>query len=107
VLRDRYWNLLALNDAMRIVFGYGETDRNCLVSFFTNPRYRSEHWAAAAPAVVAAFRADAARFPDDPAFGLVVGELGAVSPEFAALWARHDVGGPTRAVITVHHPRPG
>ncbi|PRX50883.1 transcriptional regulator with XRE-family HTH domain [Prauserella shujinwangii] len=109
LLRDRYWNVLATNEAARVVFGDGDDDHNCLTAFFTNPRYRGvpAHWTSAAPAVVAAFRADAAHAPGDPGFGRVVDELGAVSPEFAALWARHDVGVPGPAVIAVRHPDAG
>jgi transcriptional regulator with XRE-family HTH domain len=109
LLRDRYWHLLAVNDAARTVFGFGDDDRNCLVSFFTNPRYRDMHveWATAAPAAVAAFRADAAHAPDDPEFDLVVAELSAVSPEFAELWAQHDVGVPAQTVKAVRHPEAG
>ncbi|MEU2175396.1 MULTISPECIES: helix-turn-helix transcriptional regulator [Nocardia] len=109
VLRDRCWNLLGVNDAARSVFGFGDADHNCLVSFFTNPRYRGMHveWTAIAPAVVAAFRADAAHAPDDPAFARVVGELSAASPEFARLWARHDVDAAVQAVKAVRHPDAG
>jgi transcriptional regulator with XRE-family HTH domain len=61
MLQDRYWNLLAINDATRTVFGYNATDHNCLITFFTNTRYRDMyvHWTSVAPGVVAAFRADA------------------------------------------------
>ncbi len=109
ILRDRYWNLLAINDGTRTVFGYGDGDHNCVISFFTNVRYRGAHrqWAANAPAVVAAFRAAAAHAPDDPGFGRVVAELSSLSPEFAELWARHDVGIPAQAVKAVHHPEVG
>ncbi|MEU2039985.1 helix-turn-helix transcriptional regulator [Nocardia niwae] len=109
VLRDRYWNLLAVNEAARSVFGFGDADRNCLVSFFTNPRYRGMHvaWGAIAPAVVAAFRADAAHAPDDPEFGRVIGELSAASAEFDQLWARHDVDAAVQAVKAVRHPDAG
>jgi transcriptional regulator with XRE-family HTH domain len=109
ILRDRYWHLLAINDATRAVFGYDDTDHNCLVSFFTNAIYRGMHvhWAEVAPVVVAAFRANAARSPADPEFGRVVDELGAASPEFAELWARHDVGVPVQAVKAVRHPEAG
>ncbi|MFB9909494.1 helix-turn-helix transcriptional regulator [Allokutzneria oryzae] len=109
MLQDRYWNLLAVNDAARTVFGYGDTDHNCLITFFTNARYRDMHvhWASVAPDVVAAFRADAAHSPDDPEFGRVVDDLSAVSPEFAELWARHDVGTHTQAVKAVRHPEAG
>jgi transcriptional regulator with XRE-family HTH domain len=109
MLQDRCWNLLAVNDAARTVFGFGDTDHNCLATFFTNPRYRSMqvHWASVAPDVVAAFRADAARFPDDPGFDRVVDDLRAASPEFVELWERHDVGDPVQAVKATHHPEAG
>lgn len=109
MLQDRYWNLLAVNDATRNVFGYNDTDHNCLVTFFTNTRYRGmyAHWAAVAPGVVAAFRADAARFPGDPEFRRVVDELSAGSPDFVELWQRHDVGPHLQAVKAVHHPEVG
>ncbi|WP_239137365.1 helix-turn-helix transcriptional regulator [Sphaerisporangium rufum] len=109
VLRDRYWNVLAFNETAREVFGFDGTARNCLVTFFTSPRYRAlpEVWEAAAAAVVAAYRADSARFPDDRAFRRVVADLGAASPEFAALWARHEVGVPAQAVNALRHPEAG
>jgi hypothetical protein len=109
ILRDRYWNLLAINDATRTVFGYDDTDHNCLISFFTNSRYREMHvhWAAVAPAVVAAFRADAARAPGEPEFRRVVDELSAASPEFTELWGRQEVGVPGQAVKAVKHPEAG
>jgi transcriptional regulator with XRE-family HTH domain len=109
ILRDRYWNILAVNDATRAVFGYDDGDHNCLVSFFTNARYRALHlhWASVAPVVVAAFRSDAAHFPDDPEFERMVSELRGRSPEFAELWARHDVGVPRQAVKAVRHPEAG
>ncbi|MGW4499332.1 helix-turn-helix transcriptional regulator [Micromonospora sp. NPDC004336] len=108
-IRDRHWNFTAINDAARAVFGYGDTDHNCLVSFFTNARYRVLHrnWAETARAVAAGFRADAARYPDDPEFDRIADELASVSPEFADLWNRHDVGEHTSAVKAVDHPDAG
>ena len=109
ILRDLHWDVLVTNDATRAVFGYDRTDHNCLVSFFTNARYRGMHleWDSVAPTVVAAFRADAARFPDDPRFGQVVAELCEVSADFSELWARHDVGRPGQAIKAVRHPEAG
>jgi hypothetical protein len=91
------------------VFGYRENDHNCLVSFFTNVCYRVLHrnWAETAPEVAAAFRADAARHPEDPEFGRIAADLAAVSPEFAELWARHDVAEHTGAVKAVDHSDAG
>ncbi|MEU8898166.1 helix-turn-helix transcriptional regulator [Nocardia sp. NPDC048505] len=109
VLRDRSWNILAYNDTARVVFGFDGAPQNCLRTFFLNPRYRAmgQTWASAAPAVVAAYRADAAHFPGDPEFDRVGRELAAASPEFARLWERHDVGTPLPAVNAMHHPEVG
>jgi transcriptional regulator with XRE-family HTH domain len=108
-IRDRHWNFAAVNDVARRVFGYGDTDHSCLVSFFTNARFRSlhQHWADAAPDVAAAFRADAARYLDDPEFDRIAGDLAEVSPEFADLWARHDAAEQVTAVKAVEHPDVG
>ncbi|MFJ4657566.1 helix-turn-helix transcriptional regulator [Nocardia sp. NPDC088792] len=108
-LRDQYFNLLAINDGSRAVYGYGDGDYNCLVSFFTNTRYRSmyDEWAANAPSVVAAFRASADRSPGDPGFDRLVAELRTVSKEFGELWDRHDVATPQPALKAVRHPEAG
>ncbi|QFG26304.1 helix-turn-helix transcriptional regulator [Actinomadura sp. WMMB 499] len=108
-IRERHWNLIAINDAAREVFGYGETDHNCLVTFFTSMRYRAQqmHWAAAAPEVVGRFRADAARYPDDPEFARIAADLVAVSAEFAELWDRHEVSANAQAIKSVGHPEAG
>ncbi|MGW4535321.1 helix-turn-helix transcriptional regulator [Nocardia sp. NPDC004340] len=109
VLRNRYWTVLAYNDAARAVFGYDGPGHNCLITYFTNPRYlaMTDHWQQAAPAVVAAYRADTAPCPDDPGFDAIITDLAHRSPEFAALWSRHDVGTPTQAVNALQHPEVG
>ncbi|WP_280354548.1 helix-turn-helix transcriptional regulator [Nocardia otitidiscaviarum] len=109
VLRDRAWNVLAYNESAGTVFGFDARAHNCLRTFFTNPRYRAlpEVWADAAPAVVAAYRADAAHFPGAPAFDRVITELRTASPEFATLWDRHEVGVPVQAVNALRHPEAG
>ncbi|WP_019930792.1 helix-turn-helix transcriptional regulator [Nocardia sp. BMG111209] len=109
VLRDRYWNVLGYNDSAREVFGFGGAGHNCLVTFFTDPRYRAMPvvWAEAAAGVVAAYRADAAQAPGDPEFRRVVDDLVASSPEFAELWQHHDVGTPVQAVNALRHPEFG
>jgi transcriptional regulator with XRE-family HTH domain len=109
MLQDRYWNLLAVNDATERVFGYGDNDRNCLVTFFTNARYRDMyiHWASVAPSLAAAYRADAALYPGDLEFNRIVDDLSAVSPDFLELWQRHDVGPHMQTVKAVRHPDAG
>jgi transcriptional regulator with XRE-family HTH domain len=92
-LIDRCWNFEGFNDAAIVTFRYNQDDRNCLTSFFTNGRYRAalDSWDEKARAIVGQFRADAARFPDDPRFESLADELSAVSPEFAELWAGYEV----------------
>ncbi|MFI0975928.1 helix-turn-helix transcriptional regulator [Streptomyces sp. NPDC021093] len=106
---DRHWNLLAVNRAARLVFGYGEGDHSCLVSFFTNARFRSAlcHWEDAAREIVGQFRADAARYPDDAEFGRLASDLCAASPAFAEIWAEHPVGSAAQGIKALVHPELG
>ncbi|MFI5718653.1 helix-turn-helix transcriptional regulator [Nocardia sp. NPDC051750] len=106
---DRYWGFAAVNSTAREIFGLTEDDDNCLVAFFTNDRYRAAftHWAEAAPEIVARFRADAARHPDDKIFDRLTRELGAISDEFTRLWARHDVTESATGTKAITHPDGG
>ena len=110
VVRDRYWNILAFNALAGRVFGCDDGEpHNCLITFFTSRRYRGlpELWDAAAPGVVAAYRADAALAPHDDEFHRVARELAAAEPDFARLWERQEVGVPAQAVNALHHPEVG
>ncbi|MFI0466607.1 helix-turn-helix transcriptional regulator [Saccharopolyspora sp. 5N102] len=106
---DRHWNLVAVNRAAEEVFGYGQIDHNCLVSFFTNAHYRAAicHWEDAARQIVGQFRADAARYPDDPEFGRLAEDMCAVSAAFADIWAEHGIGSATQGIKVVDHPAVG
>ncbi|MFW5416453.1 helix-turn-helix domain-containing protein [Nocardiopsis sp. CNT-189] len=108
-VRDRHWNLVAFGPTVPELLGYGENDHNCLVTFFTNARYRElqPEWERAARGVVARFRGDAARYPDDPRFDAIADDLRSVSREFAELWALHEVADGSRAVKAVAHPDHG
>ncbi|GAA0253220.1 helix-turn-helix transcriptional regulator [Cryptosporangium japonicum] len=108
-VRDRHWNFVAVNETARRVFGYGGADDNCLVALFTDARFRAVQrgWSANAAASAAAFRADAARYPGDGEFDAIAARLSAASPEFAALWARHDVVEYTAGVKEIEHPDAG
>ncbi|MCT4352759.1 helix-turn-helix transcriptional regulator [Streptomyces sp. Je 1-79] len=106
-IMDMYWNTIMYNDSASLVLGMRpEASQNCLISFFTDPIYRSRSadWERLAPQVVAQFRAACSECPDDDGFRAVVEEAKEVSAEFAALWERRDVspGGQTRK--EVGHP---
>lgn len=106
---DRHYNLVAMNDAARWVFGFDDDVRNCMVAFFTHPIYRGRFtaWQEFAPDMVADFRAGAARYPDDPVFGRIAEELCAASPEFAGLWGRPDVRSRSQGIKAITHPEAG
>jgi transcriptional regulator with XRE-family HTH domain len=106
---DRYWGLAAVNDAACEVFGFSAYDHNCLVSFFTSTRYRAmtTDWEDVASSIVAQFRAESARHPDDEEYERLAGDLGMVSEEFAKLWARHDVAEVSQGIKAVIHPHVG
>lgn len=106
---DRHWDFVRINAAARAVFGFTDGDTNCLVAFFTKDGLRScyRSWARNAPHVVAAFREDAARYPDDPGFARVIEWLRGRSQEFDELWSRHEVRGSAIGTEAVSHPLAG
>lgn len=106
---DRHWGFAAVNSTAREVFGLTDADDNCLVAFFTSSCYRAAftHWAEVAPEIVARFRADAARHPEDKAFHRLAEELAVASAEFARLWAEHAVTESATGTKTITHPHGG
>ncbi|MCP3820772.1 helix-turn-helix transcriptional regulator [Streptomyces sp. A3M-1-3] len=103
---DRWWNFVLINHSAKLVFGLSGEDDNCLVSFFTNTTYRARftHWDDMAPSVVANFRSTAAAYSHDEQFAEITERLAAQSPEFADLWARHDVRHEALGIKSVTHP---
>ncbi|MET7934017.1 helix-turn-helix transcriptional regulator [Streptomyces sp. NPDC005322] len=109
-IMDRYWNVIAYNDAAALVLGFRpENPENCLVTFFTDPVYRARatSWEQTAPWVVAQYRAACSDYPDDEGFAAVVREASEASPEFAELWARGDVRPGGQLTKELEHPLVG
>ncbi|WP_327350988.1 helix-turn-helix transcriptional regulator [Streptomyces sp. NBC_01304] len=108
-LIDRHWNLVTVNRAAALVFGYQEHDHNCLVTFFTGARYRSSlvRWRDAAQVIVGQFRADAARYPQDSEFDRLAADMCATSPVFAEIWAEHRICDASSGSKAVAHPEAG
>jgi transcriptional regulator with XRE-family HTH domain len=82
-------------------------DRNLVWLAFTNPSWRSAlvEWDDAARRIVAQLRAAMADHVGEPAWKSLVARLTDASPDFAAMWARHEVRGPenkTKALINRH-----
>jgi transcriptional regulator with XRE-family HTH domain len=112
VLNDRL-DLLAFNRAYASFFGDLDTipieDRNCLWLAFTHPGWREAivDWDDIVGRMVAEYRAAMAEHLDDNAWKTLVARLQGASPEFAALWERHDVLGTESRTKRVLHPAVG
>ncbi|MFF4509154.1 helix-turn-helix transcriptional regulator [Streptomyces sp. NPDC001401] len=76
---------------------------------FLDPHTRELYadWRTKARDTVADLRMTAARYPDDPRFTELVGELTLHSPEFASLWAAHTVRPCVQFTRDFQHPLVG
>jgi transcriptional regulator with XRE-family HTH domain len=83
-----------------------ETRPNLLRLLFLDPHTRELHrnWADEAALAVASMRYIAADYPDDRLLAELIGELSINSPEFARLWAKHDVRLCSNGTKRLHHP---
>ncbi|QLJ04047.1 helix-turn-helix domain-containing protein [Streptomyces sp. NEAU-sy36] len=103
------WNELAAA-LMEDFSALPRRDRNLIRRAFlpTDPRQRQ--WCglsdsdAIARSAAQQLRATAARYPDDPEVSALVDELMHSSPEFARVWATHDVRPQAAPRTTIEHP---
>jgi len=107
------WDLLAFNRVNLSFFpnlaSIPLEDRNCLWLCFTDPEWRSVlvDWEATVVRMVAEYRATMAEHIDDPAWQALVDRLHHASPEFRAVWERHDVAAMTGNAKHMRHPTAG
>ena len=107
----RRWDILAWNRAAQAVFGdYGRLqgdERNIMYMVFANPdhRRRLADWDVLAPAALAMFRADSARYAGDPDFERLIALLSSASAAFRAWWPKHEVLRPFGGCKRVDHPK--
>ena len=111
-ITGRRRDVLAWNRAGDLIHKWSElpTDRrNVLWSLFMVPSARHLHpdWEQEVPLSVAALRAEAGHRVSDPDYRELIDELMRGSPEFAALWARHDVRGREGGIKRFNHPQLG
>lgn len=112
MIKTLTWDVVAWNRGAATVFGdYGAVapeDRNILRRIFCDPRSRAANfdWDAVARFVVAAFRVDVARagVAAEASAAALVEELSRRSPQFAEMWAAHDVGDHHQGVKRLRHP---
>jgi transcriptional regulator with XRE-family HTH domain len=112
-VKGRRWDVLAANHAARALFADWPSrppeERNMLWWAFTDPAARKVYveWEREASAMLARFRAAAARRPDDPDFAELIDRLHRASPEARRWWARHDVLPISSGSKRLHHPALG
>jgi transcriptional regulator with XRE-family HTH domain len=106
-------DLLAYNRVYASFFDDLETipieDRNILWLAFTHPQWRAViiDREDSLGRLVAEYRGAMAEHLDDPAWKTLVARLHSASPEFTAVWERHDVQGAESRTKRARHPTAG
>ncbi|MEV6343774.1 helix-turn-helix transcriptional regulator [Actinoplanes sp. NPDC051851] len=91
---DRYWNVVTANSTFDAFWkSSARSQINVLEYFFTDPYARTLYplWDEEAYPLVARFRSQVARYPDDPKFESIAGKLADTSRKFSELWSRRIV----------------
>ncbi|MEO3814475.1 helix-turn-helix transcriptional regulator [Sphaerisporangium sp. B11E5] len=115
MILGRRTDLLAVNRLGRELYhgidltGRPASERNLARLMFLDGRVRDIYpdWEAVAAEVAATLQFEAGRRPDDPLMHQLVHDLLAGSPEFARMWARHDVTELLVGVKRYRHPAVG
>ncbi|MER6049260.1 helix-turn-helix transcriptional regulator [Streptomyces sp. NPDC001793] len=104
----RYIDLLAVNSLGEALFSWLGAETSLITAVFLNPSARDFYrdWAVIAQGCVAALRATNPA-PDDQRLQQLVGELSVHSPDFARMWARHEVRAKSASTKRFHHPLVG
>jgi hypothetical protein len=104
------WNQLATH-FIGDLSGFADSDRNMIRWMFRMPAievpWSDPESARFARSTVAELRAAYARYPSDQGMRDLVTELLALSPQFAEMWAQHDVASRRPLVKRFHHPQAG
>ncbi len=110
---DAAYNVLAWNQLATCFIGNlaGHTDRNMIRWTFRRTAadtiWGDKHFLAFTRSTVADLRANYARYPGDPEIERLVTEMLALSPQFAEMWATHEVEVRGPMLKRVHHPQTG
>jgi transcriptional regulator with XRE-family HTH domain len=112
IVNDRL-DLLAFNRVYASFFDDLDTipieDRNIIWLAFTHPQWRQAivDWDDVATRMVAEYRAMMAEHLDEAPWKTLVARLHRASPEFTAVWERHDVQGVESRTKRAMHPTAG
>ncbi|GHO49051.1 helix-turn-helix transcriptional regulator [Ktedonospora formicarum] len=111
-LVDRCWNVLTWNRAAELVFRLHEPcpphSSNIVWRFFqSETRNFHQAWEKQAQSLVAQFRADYARYPDDASFHEIIEDLQQASSQFCQWWEQQNVRGLPDGPRVIQHPTLG
>ncbi len=108
-VEDRTFEVLAANPLASALWPSLRVGQNRLRAVFLDEAERAVVLdpEQARAGMVAAFRASVGAGTDDPRVARLVGELSLASPEFARLWARHDVRDLAGGTARLQHPEVG
>jgi transcriptional regulator with XRE-family HTH domain len=110
---DAAYNVLAWNQLATYFIGdlSGHADRNMIRWTFrrsgTDTLWSDEHFLRFTRATVADLRVGYARYPGDPEIESLVTEMLALSPQFAEMWAAHEVEARAPMLKYIDHPEAG
>jgi transcriptional regulator with XRE-family HTH domain len=110
---DAAYNVLAWNPLAVHFIGNlaGHADRNMIRWTFrrepTDVVWTDEHFLRFTRSTVADLRANYARYPGDPEIDSLVGEMLALSPQFAEMWQEYEVEVRGPMLKHVSHPQAG
>jgi transcriptional regulator with XRE-family HTH domain len=107
-IADPFWTVVAMNSAAASVFDT-RVGASCLERFFTDQELARAHvhQEMMARSMVAQFRAQSAKFLDDPGFEIMARGLCEVSEAFRELWQRQVVGDSYHVDVVYDHPALG
>lgn len=109
LVQTRFRDVLACTPLAAAMHPGLEREQNMLRLLFLHAEARDLYrdWDEAAREAVAWLRSAAGTDVDDPRLAALVGELSVQSPQFARLWARHDVQVKSSGTRRVNHPAIG
>ena len=104
-IADPFWAVIVMNTAAGDTFDT-RVGESCLQRFFTDPELAKPHVhrEMMARSMVAQFRAQSAKFPDDPRFDAMARGLCSVSESFRDLWEKQVVGESYQVDVVYDHP---
>jgi transcriptional regulator with XRE-family HTH domain len=104
-IADPFWTVVAMNSAAASTFDT-RIGASCLQRFFTDQELAQAHvhQEMMARSMVAQFRAQSAKFLDDPRFEVMARGLCEVSETFRELWQRQVVGDSYHVDVVYDHP---